>query len=147
MSKIISVLALIAFMFAPMKQGELKHDHRAEKVRLINSILPRLAWVESSSNRHAYNARTQAVGLFQIVTNETVALAHYNAYNKRKRKYTTLDMYNPRKARVVAFWALWHCMKAHPDSLERAITAYNAGASRASNVIYTNYCNNILNNL
>jgi len=138
-------IALLVFFFlhgyAPIKEDI--SCYKPSNMALIRHILPRLAWVESSSNRFAVNKRTGAIGLFQIVTNYNGALVHYNTFSRRAHLYSK-DMFIPKKAEKVAVWALMNALRAYPDDIPRAITAYNAGITRARGVIYTNYCTGIL---
>jgi len=108
-------------------------------------IMSRLAWVESSSNRWAYNKKTSATGLFQIVTNPSGALIHYNTFKGKKRPFKGRDMYNIKKSKKVAVWTLRQLRKAFPGDLPRAIVAYNAGLTRTKEgAFYTNYVTKIL---
>jgi hypothetical protein len=88
--------------------------------------------IESSGNPYAYNPRTKAHGLYQILK---ICLIDYNNYHAKK--YTLKDLYNPAKARKVADWYLHHRIPemlkfyGKERTIENILICYNAGIKYA----------------
>lgn len=87
-----------------------------------------IAQIESSMDYMAYNDRTQATGLYQITP---ICLKDYNMYHKLK--YTLQDMFNPKRAYIVALWyfndripGLLRHYKIK-DNLKNRLVCWNAG--------------------
>lgn len=110
------------FMFSCLKTPVMAHsDHLYIDLRVI-------AQIESSNNPKAYNKRTRATGLYQITP---ICLKDYN--QSHKVEYSLIDMYDPKKARIVASWYLGkripQMLKHYkqPITIDTILWAYNAG--------------------
>lgn len=87
-----------------------------------------IAQIESSMDYMAYNDRTQATGLYQITP---ICLRDFNNYHANK--YTLQDMFNPKRAYIVALWyfdtripAMLKYYKIK-DNLKNRLICWNAG--------------------
>ena len=100
---------------------------RCEPVTVDLAIV---AQIESSGNPDAYNARSGATGMYQIMP---VCLKDYNQYHKSSQ-YTMQEMFDPAKARIISDWYLHKRIPVLlrsvevPVTLEHVLYAYNAGA-------------------
>jgi hypothetical protein len=89
--------------------------------------------IESSGRADAYNAKSQARGLYQITP---ICLQEWNNFH-RKEQYTKKDLFNPVVNEKIARWymlvripqMLRHYKVA--DTIENRIIAWNAGISFA----------------
>jgi soluble lytic murein transglycosylase-like protein len=98
--------------------------------------LQKIAKIESSGNPNAYNAKEQAVGLYQL---RPCVLKEYNS--RHKVQYTLHDLYTPAKAAVVADWYLHVRIPEmlryyrHPVTVETVLQAYNQGIGHVGKAV------------
>ena len=88
-----------------------------------------IASIESSNNPLAYNAKTQAIGLYQITP---ICLKEYNNYHSAST-IAQNELYKPQIARLVAEWYVGvripQMLKFYglKDNLDNRLICYNAG--------------------
>lgn len=106
-------------------------------------FMDNLIKTESEGNRYAYNKRTTATGLYQIVVNGNGALQYYNDFNNPN--YTAKDMYTPHKAEVVATYYLDKAYQSFNGCEVKTVNSYNVGMTGTrKGRFYFQYCTNIL---
>ena len=94
--------------------------------------LAKIAMIESSNNPLAYNAKSQATGMYQITP---ICLKDFNSYHMNPRhQYELKDMYEASNAYIVASWyinkripQLLRHYKLDSNSIENRLIAYNFG--------------------
>lgn len=88
-----------------------------------------IAFIESSYDVNAYNAKSQATGMYQITP---ICLRDFKMYHKEK-DYSLDDMYIEDKCYEVANWymntRIKQLLKHYklPDTTNNRLVAYNAG--------------------
>lgn len=114
---VILMTLIIASLAASLARGEDPVD------------LAIIAWIESSNNPLAYNAKSGACGMYQITA---ICLTEYNRLNPG-RKMTRKALFDPKKAILVSDWyvnrRIPQMLQAFrlPDTLDNRLWCYNAG--------------------
>ena len=106
-------------------------------------FIDHLIRTESQFNPRAYNSRTTATGLYQIVVNGNGALQYYNDFNTPN--FTSKDMYDTNKAHIVAMYYLDRAYKSFGGCEVKTVNSYNVGVTGTrKGRFYFQYCTNIL---
>ncbi|MBU2562459.1 MAG: lytic transglycosylase domain-containing protein [Nanoarchaeota archaeon] len=137
LKQIIFGTALATALFNPFTQvgntEELNKNFQSSmyiEERVITAdLIKRIIEVESQGNPRAYNQRSRARGLMQIIP---IALKEYNLHNPTER-HSLNDLFNPEINKKVGKWGLYRIKNYYlsvyklPPTVENILAAYNMG--------------------